>query len=159
MAIQIRRGTNANWESNYSNIVEGEPAITMDSKRFFVGTSSGGFAEFANVGIVAEAFSSSNSYIAGELCTYQGKVYKCTTPHEGSWNASNFSEVDLDEGILSADDYLELASLIADEYDSTKTYFVGQFCTHDGYVYECKTAITTAESWNASHWNYIGSAS
>lgn len=49
MAIQIRRGTDANWEANNSNIVEGEPAITTDSERFFVGTGEGTFAEFANI--------------------------------------------------------------------------------------------------------------
>lgn len=159
MAIQIRRGTNANWESNYSNIVDGEPAITTDSGRFLVGTSAGAFAEFANVSILADAFSSSNSYITGELCTYKGKVYECTTPHSGAWNASHFSAVSVSDGILSADDYLELANLMASAYDATATYFVGQFCTHSGNVYECKTAITTAEAWNASHWNLIGAAS
>lgn len=41
MAIQIRRGTNTEWESNNSNIVVGEPAIATDAERFFVGTASG----------------------------------------------------------------------------------------------------------------------
>lgn len=45
MAIQIRRGTDAEWESNNSNIVAGEPAVTLDSGRFFVGTGSGEFVE------------------------------------------------------------------------------------------------------------------
>ena len=49
MAIQIRRGTDANWEANKSNIVQGEPAITTDSERFFVGTGDGTYAEFLNV--------------------------------------------------------------------------------------------------------------
>ena len=47
MAIQIRRGTNAQWESNKSNIVAGEPAITTDTGRFFVGTGSGTYQEYA----------------------------------------------------------------------------------------------------------------
>ena len=49
MAIQIRRGTNAQWESNNGNIVSGEPAITTDTKRFFVGTGTGTFAEFPTI--------------------------------------------------------------------------------------------------------------
>lgn len=49
MAIQIRRGTDAQWEANKSNIVQGEPAITTDSERFFVGTGDGTYAEFLNV--------------------------------------------------------------------------------------------------------------
>lgn len=47
MAIQIRRGTDSQWESNKSNIVAGEPAITTDTGRFMVGTGTGTFAEFA----------------------------------------------------------------------------------------------------------------
>ena len=49
MAIQIRRGLESAWESNNSNIVAGEPAITLDTGRLFVGTDNGDFAEFANV--------------------------------------------------------------------------------------------------------------
>ena len=49
MAIQIRRGSDADWEANKSNIVAGEPAITTDSERLFVGTGSGTYAEFVNV--------------------------------------------------------------------------------------------------------------
>lgn len=46
----------------------------------------------------------------------------------------------------------QLAGIIATEYDSTKTYAVGDFCLHNGVLYECTTAITTAEAWNSAHW-------
>lgn len=49
MAIQIRRGSESDWESTNENIVAGEPAIALDTERFFIGTGSGTFAEFANV--------------------------------------------------------------------------------------------------------------
>ena len=49
MAIQIRRGTNAQWEAQNGNIVSGEPAIATDTKRFFVGTGTGTFAEFPTI--------------------------------------------------------------------------------------------------------------
>lgn len=48
MAIQIRRGTDSQWESNKSNIIAGEPAIATDSKRAFIGTANGAFMELAN---------------------------------------------------------------------------------------------------------------
>lgn len=50
MAIQIRRGTDAEWEVNNSNIVAGEPAVTLDSGRFFVGTGTGEFIELQKKG-------------------------------------------------------------------------------------------------------------
>lgn len=44
---------------------------------------------------------------------------------------------------------------IAVNYSSASTYAVGQFCMHDGNLYECNTAIGTPESWNASHWTQV----
>ena len=55
MAIQIRRGTDAEWESNKSNIVAGEPAIAMDTERVFVGTGTGTYVELANIDFVEKA--------------------------------------------------------------------------------------------------------
>lgn len=158
MAIQIRRGTNANWESNYSNIVDGEPAITTDTERFMVGTSSGAFAEFANVEVLADEFDANHSYIVGEPCTYKGKIQVCTTPHSGAWNSSHFSPMSLNDALLSASDYLELARLMASDYNPNADYFEGQFTKQGGNIYEAKQDIT-AEAWNASHWNLIGAAS
>ena len=40
----------------------------------------------------------------------------------------------------------------ADEYDSTKTYSVGEYCIYEGVVYKCITPITSAEPWTVSHW-------
>ena len=44
-------------------------------------------------------------------------------------------------------------AMISDEYDSTKTYTVGDYCIYDNTLYKCKTAISTPEEWNASHWD------
>lgn len=41
---------------------------------------------------------------------------------------------------------------IAAEYDNTSTYAVDDYCIHDGQLYRCTTAITTAEAWTAAHW-------
>lgn len=40
----------------------------------------------------------------------------------------------------------------APAYDATATYAVGDICTHNGVMYECNTAIETAEAWNSEHW-------
>lgn len=55
MAIQIRRGTDAEWESNKSNIVAGEPAIATDTERVFVGTGTGTYVELASKDYVNQA--------------------------------------------------------------------------------------------------------
>ena len=41
---------------------------------------------------------------------------------------------------------------MADAYDATKTYAVGDLCIYNNRLYKCKTAISTAEAWTAAHW-------
>ena len=43
------------------------------------------------------------------------------------------------------------ASLAA-AYSETATYAVGDAVTHDGKLYKCSVAITTAETWTPAHW-------
>ena len=42
--------------------------------------------------------------------------------------------------------------MIADPYSSSATYSVGDYCSHEGKLYRCTTAISTAEDWTAAHW-------
>lgn len=44
------------------------------------------------------------------------------------------------------------AAKSAEEYNAAGTYAVGDYCTKDGKLYKCTTAITAAEAWNAAHW-------
>lgn len=47
---------------------------------------------------------------------------------------------------------LDRASLFP-EYSSTSAYSVGAIVSHDGNIYQCKTAISDGgEAWNAEHW-------
>lgn len=41
---------------------------------------------------------------------------------------------------------------VAEDYSSSSTYALGEYCLKDGALYKCTTAITTAEAWNAAHW-------
>lgn len=55
--------------------------------------------------------------------------------------------------------YDDLNNIVADSYDSTKTYSVGDYVryydgTHDK-LYRCITAIATAEAWTSSHWTEV----
>lgn len=42
-------------------------------------------------------------------------------------------------------------------YSTSSTYAVGDKCRRGYNIYKCTTAITTAESWNASHWTALES--
>lgn len=48
--------------------------------------------------------------------------------------------------------------VIADEYSSSSTYAVGDYCIYNGQFYRCTTAITTAEAWTAAHWTSVNVA-
>lgn len=50
---------------------------------------------------------------------------------------------------------LEALGLKDDTYDSTKTYAVGDMVIKNHAIYECTTAITTAEEWNSAHWSIV----
>ena len=40
----------------------------------------------------------------------------------------------------------------AEEYSAEATYAIGAYCTKDGKLYRCTTAITEAEAWTEAHW-------
>lgn len=58
------------------------------------------------------------------------------------------------DGVQTLISELETNTL-ADEYSSSATYAVGDYCVHDNKVYRCTTAISTAEAWTGAHWTYV----
>lgn len=60
-------------------------------------------------------------------------------------------------------DYEDLVNSIAEAYDNTKTYAVGDYVFHttgtspneETKLYRCVSQITTAESWTAVHWTEV----
>lgn len=44
---------------------------------------------------------------------------------------------------------------LASSYSASSTYAVGDYCTKDGQLYRCTTAISTAEAWTAAHWSAV----
>ena len=48
-----------------------------------------------------------------------------------------------------------MASQGAPAFDPSGDYSVGSYCTKDGTRYECKTAISGGEEWDASHWTAV----
>lgn len=43
----------------------------------------------------------------------------------------------------------------ADNYSNSSTYEVGDYVNYSGTLFKCRTAITTPESWNSSHWQSV----
>lgn len=53
----------------------------------------------------------------------------------------------------SINEVLTYAKNIAEEYDDTATYAIGDFVTYEGVLYKCIVAIAVAESWDSTHWD------
>ena len=43
----------------------------------------------------------------------------------------------------------------AEVYSSSETYSLGEYCIYGSQLYKCTTAISTAETWNAEHWQAV----
>lgn len=73
-----------------------------------------------------------------------------------------YGESALDSGVINPSSHYTFGvretTLVT--YDPSSTYNVGDMCIYDDKVYVCIYPITTAESWDANHWQYyIGSRS
>ncbi|MBO5970706.1 MAG: hypothetical protein J6S14_19710 [Clostridia bacterium] len=73
-----------------------------------------------------------------------------------------YSRLDSDGGYLNPHRFMAMThtGLVISKravsiYDSTKTYAVGDCVQYSGALYECKTAVSTAEAWTASHWTKL----
>lgn len=44
---------------------------------------------------------------------------------------------------------------MAPAYDPTKTYVVGEHCTHDNATHKCIVPIQMGEAWDATHWTAV----
>lgn len=67
-----------------------------------------GLSDTYLVPVVAQTFSSNNTYAVGTYCTYQGQIYKCTTAVEtaGDFDASDWTAVNVSDdlaGLISAE--------------------------------------------------------
>lgn len=67
---------------------------------------------------------------------------------------SRHTGAEIDESVERAKVGGEIDAILnAAEYSSAQTYTLGDYCTHDGKLYRCTTAITEAEVWTAEHWS------
>lgn len=50
---------------------------------------------------------------------------------------------------------MALNELIADYYNNSETYAVGDFCIYDNTLYKCSTEINVAEDFTIGHWTKV----
>ena len=141
---------------------------------FFTGTLSG---NVASIRLPQSCYNVNGRFglvvfIAGNNTTYDnttaiyavaGSVYRSTSEHIIDPTEEIPSLEDLIAKIQDCEDATEAAeaaaafvpNVIAPAYSASGTYVVGDYCTKDGYLYRCNTAISTAEAWTAAHWTQV----
>jgi hypothetical protein len=50
---------------------------------------------------------------------------------------------------------LALQESLATTFSASSTYAVGDYVTHEGLLYKCTTAVSTAGAWNAANWSAV----
>lgn len=72
-------------------------------------------------------------------------------------NSGDITTNPLRDLTVGSDEYNVLAAddILANQYDDTATYAVGDYCVKENLLYRCNTTISTAEDWTAAHWTAI----
>ena len=106
---------------------------------------------------LAAPFSASATYAVGDYVIYQENLYKCITAitTAAAWDATKWTRVLItnEMGSGSGGDYAN--QNIADTYDITSTYAVGDYVIFNSLLYKCITAVTTPGVWNSSYWAHV----
>lgn len=105
---------------------------------------------------VADAYSASDAHAVGDYVVRNSVLYRCTTAIGSGgemWNAAHWTTVNIGDELVAIKAGIDLLEEdLADEYSSSSTYAVGDYCMKDGVLYRCTTAISTAEAWTSGHW-------
>lgn len=87
--------------------------------------------------------------------------------YEGGWEAYPLETTLITAGALNAydaaimhiEDYLDTMvdpnDNLAETYDETATYEVGDYCVYNGVLYKCITAIDEAEEFDIEKWDHV----
>lgn len=68
---------------------------------------------------------------------------------------ANNNEIEINNLSTYLNNIIKSLGLYENTYDSTSTYEIGDLVVYDHTIYECNTAITTAEEWNENHWTIV----
>lgn len=113
------------------------------------GTTTAGTISISNSNVITFDFASSVTTSLGKADTALQPVTTATQDHIITFTSTGGIQ---DSGVSISDVLGSATDLIADEYDATATYALGDYVIYNNKLYECTTAITTAEAWNSAHW-------
>lgn len=131
-----------------SSALGGALAAKANSSALAAVATTGDYADLNNKPTIPSAygpFTAREEAVASQTReqTSYGKGGAATSDGNGNtWSSAfpkNTGTLALQEGIAPA-------------FSTSSTYAVGDYCTHEGLLYKCTTAVTTAGAWNAANW-------
>lgn len=85
------------------------------------------------------------------------KINWANKPSLTKLNADNLNH--MDNGIYENDNYVSSLmtafGLTEDTYSNNSTYALGDLVVHNHTIYECITAVTTAENFDSTKWQIV----
>ena len=139
--------------------------VAVDTEGLWLIPDAGGNKVLIATG-AGSTYTTAGTYIIGKVNGVDTVFAKFTTDG-ATMNATNSVQIahlgygigTAQSGTATAPYYTlgtrELGSKGAPAYSSSSTYQLGQLCKYNGEVYVCRSAITTPEAWNASHWQSL----
>ena len=119
-------------------------------------------ATYPSNAAIASAYDSTAAYSVGDYCLRNGLLYKCNTAigtGGETWTAAHWTQTKVSDEFGAGGSPYD-SDIIADEYDSSSAYSIGDYCVYDDLLYKCNTAIGSGgEAWNSAHWtqtNVVG---
>ncbi len=106
----------------------------------------------AALGGGAAQYNTAASYAVGDYCTKDGKLYRCTS----AWDASCWAETSIAEELKGA--VQTATGGTEQQYSETTPYAAGDYCTKDGKLYRCMSAVTAGSAWDAASWRETSAA-
>lgn len=101
----------------------------------------------ANMSVIAPAFNADTAYSVGDIVAYDGAAYRCTTAHEGEWDAEDFTATTISGEIASANgDIADLNGTKANQitiapfFSAETAYDPGDLVYYNGLSYRCVNA-------------------
>ena len=104
----------------------------------------------------ASAFNDTTAYSIGDIVVHDNKLYKFKAAHvAGAWDATEVDRIDVEDLITAIKTELattknSIETSIADIFDSTNAYDVGDVVYHEDELFKFKSAHTAGNPWNAT---------
>lgn len=147
MAIQNRRGAFAYYDptkllpGEFAVVQSGDPS-TSSGKALYMAFSAGNVLRIISYEELQAAL---NAFTFG-----WDDITDKPTPDTTLTESGNAADAAATGAAIT-----NIATCLAAAYSTSTRYAVGDFCVHDRTLYQCNTAITSGESWTASHWTAV----